>query len=1255
MSTTWSFSVALAYIICLSACNNKGDSPSFPTGESEFSQPTPRPFTFSQPQTFEWGVASLDTIPVDERKFNMGSVPAKPFDEGGFRPFSAPLQSMPFNMRNGEPSPLYVDSLPRTPISFRTSLLGKPVRTNAGLPRLKDGARQDVSIFSQDQGLPGNAGLCLLQDSRGWIWVGTDNGLCRYDGEYCEAYTTEQGLSSNNIFALSEDKDGKIWLSNTTGGVDVLDLTASTISSLIGPPEFMSDFTQCIFIDSHNQLWIGTYKHGVYLVDAQRKTITNFNTDNSLSDFEVYTILENADGTIWVGSFQGLDIIDFTNKMVHHPTAEFGRYTVMGLAQDPQKNVWITTSRSGLDIFDPTASTLYRMTTDNGMASNLVTSVYFDSQGLTWIGTFNNGVNVVDFKRRLIRSITETDGLSSNIVNRIIEDDQGQIWIGASAGGVNSINLYGGELKHLSPASGLTSSNMKGFFVDSKNNMWLASNPGGLDMIDFQTRTIKNVSRYLNIRINGFWDVQEDSAGNIWAASSSGIFVINPQKGVLRHYLRGLGGFDVKHIMLDKYGNAWASIAGGGVVVIDNKNNTIRYLNEANGLSSDYSGDFWRSPTGEIWIGSEGGGITLVDPEKRTLRYLRSREGLPNDAIRAITTDSQQRVWLATYGGGIAILDLPKKLLTNLTPANGLGNLSVVSIQEWKGKMYAGTVKGLTEIHEVRPQNGNSFWVLKTLTKPQGFLKDDFNTNAFLITKEGQFWLGAGDVLTIMNRTFEAPDSAIQPRPYLTSLDVMGVPRSFIGKSFLTELVGKVDTLWSEIDTTFITQNNIPADTSTWSKNSIEWDSLSGTWHLPVGLVMPYDQNHLTFHFTGTHLNNPDQTVYRYFLKGNDKQWSSITKASLADYRNLSPGSYVFMLSSKGFYGGWSTPIEYAFTIRPPWWQTWWAYMLYVVLLGFVIVQVVRIRTKALEQQKKLLEHTVEVRTKELKITTRELEVSLEELKETQEELIRQEKLASIGQLITGIVDRVLNPLNYINNFSQSAVSLVEEVEEVIDKNKETFSDDDKDDVEDSISMLKMSVTKINEHGNSTARIVGDMQKLLKKRSTEFIETEINAYLKTRIPVLLKEAMVKETSCPPINLVFELAGDRPLYVDLLPTEFEQALRNMINNSCYALNAKSKQKKDCDLQFLVRTEVEDNEVKIHLRDNGCGMVKKELDQVCGPFFTTKPTAKGTGLGLFMSKDIIEDHRGSVEIVSTEGEFTEVTITLPVRAIVPEQEV
>lgn len=1231
--------------LLLAACTNDTDTKSFPADENEFEQPTVRTFTLSKPHAFDWSYASLDTLEIPESKFNLAAIPALPFKQGDFKAMARVPDTVPLDFSTVPSTPLDLDTLPAHPLRARTSILGKPKRTKAGFPRLKDSAKQDILIFGQDQGLPGNVGFRIIQSKGGWLWIGTDNGLCRFDGEYCETYTTEQGLSANNIVFMIEDKQGMLWLQNQKGGVDVLNPVAGTITQYIGPRGFNEDLAQSILVDSHNQIWIGTSKNGLYLINEPRKTVKNISTAQGLNDYEIMSLLENRDGTILIGTYRGLNILDPGKHRVSQPTADLGRQQVRGLAQDRTGKIWMAAYGNGVYVLDPAGNTITRLTQENGLSSNGVLEILCDSKGQVWIGTAIDGVNVVDLAQGTIRLISETEGLSSNPIWSITEDSQQQVWIGTSAGGVNRIDLNGGEMKHLTPLEGLSSSNMKGFCLDSEGNLWLGSIPGGIDVIGPNSQSIKHLSSYLKLPIlDGCWDIIQDHAGRIWVGTNNGIFIIDPKKGTIRHLLDGLNSSNVNALFLDKSENVWAATQGGGLVAIDLKNNSLRYLTESNGLSQNFPGNFWQSPAGEIWIGTEGGGISIVDETKKTIRYLGKDEGLPNPFVRAMTADAQQRLWVATYGGGIALLDVPKQQLTNFTPTHGLGDMTVVSLKSWQGTMYAGTGKGLTQITEVPNQKGLPTWQLKNLTRQQGLLKSDFNTNAFLITPRGQFWLGASDVLTFMRRAFTPSDSTYRPTPYLTSLDIMDVPQDFRGKQSIAQTLEKLDTLWGSSGSTFFTKTKLPADTSTLSRSSIRWDSLAGTWHLPVGLTLPYDQNHLTFHFTGSHLSHPDKNRYRYMLEGNDKQWNPITHEPSADYRNLSPGAYIFRLSTRGFDGPWSAPIAFAFRITPPWWLTWWAYILYAILGFLIVLEAIRIRTRKLSEQKKLLEHTVAVRTGELRATTHELTVSLDELKTTQEELVRQEKLASIGQLTKGIVDRILNPLNYINNFSESSVSLMEELEVVVEKNKGGYSEEDREEVEYSMPMLKMSLSKINDHGNSTARIVGDMQKLLKKRATEFVETELNHYLQVRIPVLVAEAIKKENTDLEVALTFDLSPD-PAPVQLLPEEFEQALRNIIHNSCYALIEKHKLRQDFRAGITVGTRLNGEMVEIHLRDNGKGIVKKELEQICSPFFTTKPTAQGTGLGLFMTKDIIEDHKGSLDVTSVEGEFTELTIALP----------
>ncbi|QHV95990.1 ATP-binding protein [Spirosoma endbachense] len=271
------------------------------------------------------------------------------------------------------------------------------------------------------------------------------------------------------------------------------------------------------------------------------------------------------------------------------------------------------------------------------------------------------------------------------------------------------------------------------------------------------------------------------------------------------------------------------------------------------------------------------------------------------------------------------------------------------------------------------------------------------------------------------------------------------------------------------------------------------------------------------------------------------------------------------------------------------------------------------------------------------------LENTLNDLKNTQGELIRQEKLASVGQLTKGIVDRILNPLNYVNNFSQSSDDLIDEIIEILEKQKGLLPADTCDDLVVELTMLKNNQEKIQEHSNSTTRILKDMQKLLREKSKDFLETDLNSFIESKARTALQESKVNYKDFA-VNLTLNLERN-PIRTKLLPYEFGQVVQNLVSNACYTLFEKSKHATGFTPEVLIETKTVKDQVLVRFRDNGKGIPQQEIEKIFSPFFTTKPTSKGTGLGLFMVKDIIETHKGKVEIRSREGEFTELLVTLP----------
>jgi len=270
-----------------------------------------------------------------------------------------------------------------------------------------------------------------------------------------------------------------------------------------------------------------------------------------------------------------------------------------------------------------------------------------------------------------------------------------------------------------------------------------------------------------------------------------------------------------------------------------------------------------------------------------------------------------------------------------------------------------------------------------------------------------------------------------------------------------------------------------------------------------------------------------------------------------------------------------------------------------------------------------------------------EVQNALTNLKDTQDQLIRQEKLASIGQLTKGIVDRILNPLNYINNFSLLSQNLIKESEELVEKPEITA--DDKDEVLDILGTVKSNLQKVNEHGSSASRIVKGMEKILREKSNDYIETDLNKLISTNLESAVGE-MHKEYPDAKIEIVtdFDPKNEK---LKILPYEMSTALLNLLNNAFYAVIEKSKLSAGFKPEVRISTKFAESSFEIKIRDNGKGILAVELKQLFSPFFTTKPTAKGTGLGLYLSQDIVKEHKGDITVDTKEGEYTEFTISIP----------
>jgi signal transduction histidine kinase len=317
--------------------------------------------------------------------------------------------------------------------------------------------------------------------------------------------------------------------------------------------------------------------------------------------------------------------------------------------------------------------------------------------------------------------------------------------------------------------------------------------------------------------------------------------------------------------------------------------------------------------------------------------------------------------------------------------------------------------------------------------------------------------------------------------------------------------------------------------------------------------------------------------------------------------------------------------------ITPPWWKTWWAYGLYIFILGGLLWTYIQYRSRALRKENLLLEQKVAHRTSQL-------QESIESLKATQAQLIQSEKMAGLGELTAGIAHEIQNPLNFVNNFSEVNMELIDETREALGKNDLTEAGS-------LLSNLKENEEKIRFHGQRADGIVKSMLQHSRSSSGQKEPTDINALCDEYLRLAYHGLRAKDKS---FNAKFETALDPAVgKINVLPQDLGRVILNLINNAFYAVSERKKQGEGgYEPLVTVSTTRIGDKIEIRVQDNGTGIPQKVRDKIFQPFFTTKPTGEGTGLGLSLSYDIVtKGHGGTLSVSSEEGAGTTFIIQLP----------
>ena len=400
--------------------------------------------------------------------------------------------------------------------------------------------------------------------------------------------------------------------------------------------------------------------------------------------------------------------------------------------------------------------------------------------------------------------------------------------------------------------------------------------------------------------------------------------------------------------------------------------------------------------------------------------------------------------------------------------------------------------------------------------------------------------------------------------------------------------------------------------------DSILW---GGYGNMPTELpTLSAEDRHITFTFSTNIQSLLLKTQYR--TRMDDGNWSAWDYDTREEYPNLSPGKHVFEVQARDSYGRITEPVSISFTIMHPFYMRWYMNLLYLILLGIIIYAVMRWRLYRLERDKQQLETLVQERT---------------------QQVVRLEKMATVGKLTQGLIDRILNPLNYINNFAKLSQGLIKDATANIEDEKERMDQDNYEDTMDVLDMLKGNLEKVGEHGANTTRTLKAMEEMLKDRSGGRVSMNLTSLLQ-QDKEMLEKYYAQEIAAHHIKIAFDIPNQE-LTINANPEMLSKTFMSMLGNAVYAISKKAS-RTAFEPVISLKVEQQSNAITIAIRDNGIGIESTITDKVFDPFFTTKPTGEASGVGLYLSREIIQNHDGDITVESVKDEYTEFIITLPI---------
>ncbi|MEO5979349.1 MAG: two-component regulator propeller domain-containing protein [Chryseolinea sp.] len=1113
--------------------------------------------------------------------------------------------------------------------------------------------------ISQDDGLRNGNVRAIVKDYQGFIWIGTEDGLHRYDGYTMKIYAKIEGdsssIGSNFILCLFEDSHKNLWVGTLDGGLYVYQRKADSFKHF--DLRMANDSAARVTIRSlaegkDKYLYVGTddlFRSSVTNPEAMEFSKVPFATDAVSGVLTRFAAIEqDLDSNLLVSvNSQGLFSLNLsTGKSSPHPISELDKdiYTVYA---DKQRNlIWAGSLKRGLLIYDPVHKRHLRVMAgrdEKTLRSNFVPSIAGDARGNIWIAA-DNGLSMVSsqtdpFKQLVITTYlpgkSDITRIHGNIMKTVYVDDKDRVWAGTIYEGVNIYDrnaMNFGSLNILTDVNSLQSyGNINAVQEDQLGDLWMGLDGGGLYKFSGQFNSSEQLAPEPIVvpdNIDKIKALKFDRDNHLWIGTwGNGLLVYYPVSHQVKRIDASHSGLDIgTEIMalnIDGDENLWVGsfdkglfryqIRSGKVDKITGHGNNLNRIDRVNAICVDKGGN--------LWVGKDVGGLNFLKKGSTNYAGITTTHLHASTTITSIYQDRAGIVWVGAPNIGLVRYDPLSNTSEVFNENQGLNDFAVHAIQEDSlHRLWISHNAGISMFEK-------DVKVFRNFDKGNGIAASQFNNSSSIERKNGQMVFGHIHGINFFNPKDFNEDTEATPVVF-TRFFVDNVEQSPGGSSLSENIVAAKE------------------------------------------IKLQHDQNSFSAEFATLNFAFSRRPQNSYMLEGFDSDWQPAGQRRLISYTNLEPGTYTLKVRSSNGLTNESTSIrEIRITIIPAWWQTYWFKVLVAATAALIAVVLHRVRIDFLMQQTKLLEFKVDIRTQKLSETNQQLQIRIDEinsmnsmLKKHQLDIFEKnneiqaqnEELQSQNEQIFQQQDNLViarEQLREINtNLEQTVSERTDELKRTInDLNKTVFELDrfvysashdlsaPLKSIHGLVELIKLEDdrTKILEYADYIKRTVLKLEDVIKS----MIDYSRNTHILVKTDVVNLKELIDEVT---LELAFWQEASKIAFLNNIPdflqihtdrARVKVVLHNLVSNS---IKYRDQNKDSNWIKF--ECVLEDKHWQLTISDNGIGIRAEYLEKVFNMYFRATENSKGSGLGLFIVKETLRKVNGTIKVESKLGEYT-----------------